>query len=142
MANKEIIKILSENDLKVTPQRVAVLEVIMGLETHPTADDIVDFIRLNFPHVPIGTVYKILDAFMKKGIVQKVKTGNGILRFDPVKKSHHHLYCADSERIEDYYDDKLNQILDNYFKNKKIPNFDIKDFKLQLIGKFTDYNKR
>lgn len=138
MANKTVIRILAENNLKVTPQRTAVLEVILGLNNHPTADIILDYIRLNYPHVPIGTVYKILDTFVKKGIVEKVKTDNETMRYDAVKEKHHHLYCADSERIEDYYDEELNKILDNYLKKKKIPNFNVKEIKLQIVGKFTD----
>jgi Fur family transcriptional regulator, peroxide stress response regulator len=141
MADKEVIRILAENDLKITPQRTAVLEVIMGLDTHPTADEIVDYIRLNFPHVPFGTVYKILDAFLKKGIIQRVKTGDDTIRFDAITKPHHHLYCEDSERIEDYYDDELNKMIGNYFKKKKIPDFTISDFKLQIIGRFKDVKK-
>jgi Fur family peroxide stress response transcriptional regulator len=141
MANKEVIKILAENNLKVTPQRTAVLEVILGLENHPTADDIVDYLRLNFPHVPIGTVYKILDAFVEKGIVKKVKTDNGIIRYDAILEPHHHLYCSDSERIEDYYDDELNKIIDNYFKKKKIPNFSVNEIRLQIVGKYIENTK-
>ncbi len=141
MADKEVIKILAENNLKVTPQRIAVLEVILGLENHPSADDIVDYIRLNFPHVPIGTVYKILDAFVQKGIIQRVKTDNDIMRYDAVLQKHHHLYSAESERIEDFYDDELNKIIAEYFKKKKIPDFTIKDIKLQIIGKFKDQDK-
>jgi len=138
MADREVIKILAENNLKVTPQRIAVLEVIMGLENHPSADNIIDYIRLNFPHVPIGTVYKILDAFVGKNIIHRVKTENGILRYDAVKEPHHHLYCKDTERIEDFYDDELNNLLEDYFKKKKIPKFRISDFKLQIKGKFLD----
>ena len=141
MADKEVIKILAENDLRVTPQRVAVLEVIMGLENHPTAEDIVDYIRLNFPHVPIGTVYKILDAFVQKGITQRIRTENDSMRYDAVLQTHHHLYSADSERIEDYFDDDLYKIITEYFKKKKRPDFTINDFKLQIIGKFKDQDK-
>jgi len=141
MANKEVIKILAENNLKVTPQRVAVLEVIMGLENHPSADIIIDYIKLNFPHVPIGTVYKILDAFVQKGIIQRVRTENDSMRYDAVLQKHHHLYSIDSERIEDYFDDDLNKIIAEYFKKKKIPDFTINDFKLQITGKFKDQDK-
>ena len=136
MADKEVIKILVENNLKVTPQRVAVLEVIMGLENHPSADNIVDYIRLNFPHVPFGTVYKILDAFVEKGIIHRIKTENGILRYDAVKEPHHHLYCTDSEHIEDFFDEYLTNYINKYFKKKKIPNFKIEEIKLQIVGKF------
>jgi Fur family transcriptional regulator, peroxide stress response regulator len=138
MPDKEVIKILAEKDLRITPQRTAVLEVIMNLDFHPAADDIVNYIRLSFPHVPLGTVYKILDTFVKKGIIQRVKTNGDTIRFDAVKDQHHHLYCDDSDRIEDYYDDELNKILNNYFRKKKIPDFNVTGFKVQISGKFSD----
>lgn len=141
MANKEVIKILAENGLKVTPQRTAVLEVVLNLKTHPTAEDIVNYLRISYPHVPIGTVYNILDIFLKKGIVEKVKTDSDVMRFDAVKDKHHHLYCAGSMRIEDFYDAELNKILTEYFRKKRIPDFTVEDFKLQIVGKFKDKDK-
>jgi Fur family peroxide stress response transcriptional regulator len=141
MANKTVIRILAENNLKVTPQRTAVLEVIMGLDNHPTAENIVEYLRINSPHVSIGTVYKILDVFVEKGIVKRVKTDNEILRYDAILEPHHHLYCSDSMRIEDYFDEELNKILHSYFEKKKIPNFNIKEFKLHIVGNFTDSKK-
>ena len=138
MVNKTVIKILADNNLKVTPQRTAVLEAILNLNNHPTAENIVEYLRLNFPHIPIGTVYKILDVFVEKGIVIKVKTDNDVMQYDAIKEKHHHLYCAETERIEDYYDENLDALLENYLKKKKIPNFKIKDIKLQIVGNFTD----
>jgi len=142
MVNKTVIRILSENKLKITPQRIAVLEAIIGLNNHPSTDYILQFLQLNFPHVAPGTVYKILDLFVAKGIVNRIITYNDSIRYDAILEKHHHLYSTGSERMEDYFDEKLNQILDNYFKNKKIPNFKIENFKLQVIGKFIDIKKQ
>jgi Fur family peroxide stress response transcriptional regulator len=138
MANKTVIKILTDNNLKVTPQRTAILEVIYTLNNHPTADYIIDYLRINYPHIPISTVYKILDVFVGKGIVSKVKTDDEVMRYDYIKEKHYHLYCSESERIEDYYDKELDKLLENYLKKKTIPNFKIKDIKLQIVGNFTD----
>lgn len=138
MANREIIKILTDNNLKVTPQRTAVLEVLFSFPNHPSADDIIDYLRISFPNIPLSTVYKILDAFVLKGIVTRVKTDDGLMRYDCVKEKHHHLYCSESERIEDYYDKDLDKLLENYMKKKTIPNFKIRDFRLQIVGNFTD----
>jgi Fur family peroxide stress response transcriptional regulator len=51
-------------------------------------------------------------------------------------ESHHHLYCSESDRIEDHKDTELNEMIEKYFKNKDIPGFKIEDVKLQIIGKF------
>jgi Fur family peroxide stress response transcriptional regulator len=141
MVNKTAIRILAEKGLKVTPQRIAVLDIILNLNNHPTAENIEEYLRLNYPHVPIGTVYKILDAFIEKGIISRVKTDKGIIRYDAIQEKHHHLYCSESEKIEDFYDDELNKILEDYFMKKQIPNFKIENIKLQIIGRFTDDNQ-
>lgn len=141
MANDEVIRILVNKNLKVTPQRTAVLEAIMTLDYHPAVDDIINIVRMNFPNVPSSTVYKILDTFTKKGIITKIKTSDDALRFDAVKEKHHHLYCEDSERIEDYFDEELDKLLENYFRKKKIPDFTIRDYKVQIMGEFTAAGK-
>jgi Fur family peroxide stress response transcriptional regulator len=138
MANKTVIRLLVQNDLKVTPQRVAILEVILNLDNHPHAENITEYLRLSHPNISIGTIYKTLEIFTKKGIIKKVLTTKDSMRYDAIPERHHHLYCLESERIEDYYDDDLNKILEDYIKKKNIPNFKIEDIKLQIVGKFTD----
>jgi Fur family transcriptional regulator, peroxide stress response regulator len=141
MASNTLIRILAENGLKITPQRVAVLEVIQILKTHPTAEDISQYLKISHPHIAIGTVYKILKIFTEKGIINKIRTVDESMRYDSVSTKHHHLYCSDSDRIEDFSDEELDKIIAEHLKIKKIPNFKIEDIRLQLLGKFTDNAK-
>lgn len=127
---------LLEKGLKVTPQRMAILEAILILNNHPTAENIIDFIRKNNPNIATATVYKVLDALLENGLIKKVKTEKDIMRYDANIEKHHHLYSTDSDRIEDYSDNELNELLEKYFKKKKIPGFKIEDIKLQIIGKY------
>ena len=127
---------LMEKGLKVTPQRMAALEAIFVLKNHPTAENIIEFIRKNHPNIATGTVYKILETFVELQLIQKVKTENDVMRYDPIMEKHHHLYSSESDRIEDYMDDELNEIIQKYFEKKEIPGFEINDIKLQIIGKF------
>jgi len=132
----KIQDILSANGLKVTPQRIAVLDALMKIQKHPSADLIIEYIKKNHPNIAIGTVYKTLETFVEKGMVKKVKTEQDVMRYDTIMEKHHHLYCAESNRIEDYYDEELNQLLEIYFKKKEIDNFRIEDIKLQIVGTF------
>lgn len=129
---------LQEKKLKVTPQRVAIFEAIVQLDNHPTADDIIASIKINHPNISVGTVYKVLDIFVENNLLQKVKTEKDIMRYDPHVLNHHHLYCSETERIDDYDDEKLNELIGNYFKNNKIKNFKIQDIKLQITGIFNN----
>jgi Fur family transcriptional regulator, peroxide stress response regulator len=132
----EIVNKLVEKGLKVTPQRIAILEAIIKLNNHPTAENIIDYIRKNHPNIATATVYKVLDALVENSLIIKVKTEKDIMRYDAILEKHHHLYCSDSDRIEDYMDEDLNKMIENYFETKGIPNFKIEDVKLQIIGKF------
>jgi Fur family transcriptional regulator, peroxide stress response regulator len=136
MKINEIRNKLMEKRLKVTPQRIAILEAIVKLNNHPTAENIIDYIRKNHPNIATATVYKVLDALVENKLIKKVKTEKDIMRYDALPESHHHLYCSDSDRIEDYLDDELTEILEHYFEKKGIPGFKIEDIKLQIIGKF------
>jgi len=132
---------LKDSNLKVTPQRIAVLEALNNLKEHPTADKIKEYVVKNHPNIAVGTIYKTLETFVEKGLVKKVKTEQDVMRYDAILDKHHHLYCEDTDRIEDFFDDQLNVMLEEYFKKKKIPNFKVKDIKLQIIGTFNNKKK-
>jgi len=122
--------------LKVTPQRLAIFAAIYELGNHPTAEQILNFIKTSYPNIATGTVYSTLETFVARGLVKKVKTDNDVMRYDAFMSRHHHLYCAESDKIEDYVDEKLDILLNKYFKKKHIPGFNISDIKLQIVGIF------
>jgi Fur family peroxide stress response transcriptional regulator len=138
MNTKSITNKLKEKGLRVTPQRIAIFEAIKKLNNHPTADNVIEYIKKKHPNISTGTVYKVLDSFIENNLLKKVKTENGIMRYDPYLPNHHHLYCVEANKIIDYEDKELDEIINDYFKIKKIKNFKIQDINLQIIG---TYNK-
>jgi Fur family transcriptional regulator, peroxide stress response regulator len=136
MKVSEIRNKLIEKRLKITPQRMAIFEAIVKLNNHPTAESIIEYVRKNHPNIATATVYKVLDALVENELIKKVKTDRDIMRYDAIMENHHHLYCAESDRIEDYFDSELNDLINAYFKKKGIPDFEIEDIKLQIIGNF------
>lgn len=132
---------LRDKGLRVTPQRLAVFEAVDLLHDHPTAEEVSQFIRKKHPDIALGTVYKTLETLVDRDILKRVKTDSGLLRYDAVKENHHHIYCALCDRIEDYYDSELTQILNDYFERHTIPDFRIDDIKLQIVGRYTDNRK-
>jgi len=133
---------LVEKGLKVTPQRIAILEAIYILNNHPTAEMIMDYIKDTHPGISSATIYKVLDALVENQLIKRVKTEKGIKRYDGITENHHHLYCSDSEEIEDYMNENLDQLLADYFKKNGIENFEIRDIKLQINGTFLKSKKR
>lgn len=126
----------SQKGLKITPQRVIILEAIYKLNNHPTADNIIENIRESHPNIAIGTVYKVLETLVENGLIRKVKTDKDIIRYDGIVENHHHFYCSECDLIEDYIDEDLDNLLKNHFKDKNIKGFKIEDIVLQIRGTF------
>ena len=136
MKTGELSQKLVNKGLKVTPQRIAVLETIIKLNNHPSAENIIEQIRKTYPNIATGTVYKVLEVLTDNGLINRVKTDRDVMRYDAVMEKHHHLYSSESDRIEDYTDRQLDNMLEEYFKKKDITGFSIEKIRLQIIGRF------
>lgn len=127
---------LKNKGLKVTPQRVAIYEAVVNLRNHPTAENIIEYIKKNHPNISVGTVYKVLESLVENQLLKKVKSEKDVMRYDAIMEQHHHLYCTQTEKIEDFEDPELDKIITLYFAKKKIKGFKVKDITLQITGEF------
>jgi Fur family peroxide stress response transcriptional regulator len=141
LSREEINQKLRDAGMKVTPQRHAILEAVSRLKNHPTAEQVIDYIRRAHPGIATGTVYNVLDTMVDNKLIRRVKTDKDAMRYDAVLRSHHHIYCAETDRIEDYVDDELDAFLNDYFKKKDLDGFMIEGITLQIKGNFTDKAK-
>jgi Fur family peroxide stress response transcriptional regulator len=137
-----IPELLREKGLKVTPQRMRILEAVYKLDNHPTAEQIISYIRKKNPNIGSGTVYNVLDTLVENDLIKKVKTEKDVMRYDGILENHHHLYCKECDYIQDYVDEKLDNLLKQFFEENKIDNFIIDDIKLQIGGKFIEHKKQ
>jgi Fe2+ or Zn2+ uptake regulation protein len=91
-----MIRDLKRAGLKLTPQRIAIVKLFAEDESHPTAQDLFERLRPEFPTMSFATVYNTLDALAKAGLAGLVripgKRGDAA-RFDPNTSAHHHAVC-------------------------------------------------
>lgn len=135
MAGSESIKTITAHGLRVTPQRTAILQAIIDLNDHPSTESLMKYIRSKYPNISLSTVYNTLRLFNREGIIRTVSTGNNVSRLDPVMKNHHHIHWSDSDKIIDFEDMKLDNILKNYFFKNQIPGLEIEKISVQVSGK-------
>lgn len=133
MDRSTIVELLKGKNLKVTPQRIVVIESVMKLN-HPFAEEVFNEIRKLNPGIAKGTLYKILDTLSQEGILIKVFTNKDKMRYDAITINHHHLYDEAGDKIIDYHDSELDQLLKEHFKKNPLSEFSIKEIKLQVIG--------
>ena len=87
-----MLRDLKRAGLKMTPQRIAIVRLFAADGTHPTAQDLFERLRPDFPSMSFATVYNTLDALAKAGLSGILRLGNAA-RFDPNTMPHHHAVC-------------------------------------------------
>ena len=96
--------------LRMTVQKRHILEVLLGMDGHPTVDRIYERVVEQLPGVSRTTVYRILDSFVKAGVARKVEHPGPAVRFDPNLDRHHHLVCVECDRVIDLEDPSLDEL--------------------------------
>lgn len=87
--------------LPVTPQRMAIIEALLGATDHPRAETIWAEVRRRHPHVSLATVHRTLETLCRIGEARKVTTLHDSARYDGNLEPHHHVVCVHCRRIRD-----------------------------------------
>jgi Fur family transcriptional regulator, stress-responsive regulator len=100
--NGDSLELLRDAGVRVTPQRRAILDAILGAgAAHPSADEILREARRRLPELSRGTVYNTLAEFVRVGFLQTVETG-GAVRYDRnLDEDHQHFRCRSCGRLFD-----------------------------------------
>ncbi|RBQ32084.1 Fur family transcriptional regulator [Aliarcobacter vitoriensis] len=128
--------LLKEYDLKVTPQRVAIVEELYK-NGHMNIDDLYKKLLDRFPSVSLATIYKNINSMVEKVFLSEVKIPNSRTVYELVKAEHAHLVCSNCGYIEDIIldsSDVLEQV-------SKISSFKIETTNIVLNGICTKCSK-
>ena len=88
-------------DLRLTPQRRAVLDVLRAAEDHPTAAEVFDRVRDVSPGIGPATVYRTLGRLVETGQALELTFGDGAARYDANTDRHDHVVCEGCNRAVD-----------------------------------------
>lgn len=97
---EQMLADLKRAGLKRTAQREAIVRHFAGDETHPTAQELYDRLRPEFPQMSFATVYNTLDALAAAGLSGTLRLGQAA-RFDPNTAAHHHVVCESCGAVAD-----------------------------------------
>jgi len=87
--------------LRLTPQRMAILDYLRGNSAHPSAREIYEAVHERFPSLSFATVYNTLQALRNRGIVRELSVDRREKRYDPAHGEHHHFLCTQCGGIRD-----------------------------------------
>ena len=90
---------------RLTPQRMAIYEAVVGRTTHPSAAAVYAEVRRRFPGLSQATVYATLELFAELGLLQEI--GGPVRRYDGRAGRHVNLVCERCGEVRDVADARL-----------------------------------
>jgi len=117
--------------IPVTSQRRLVLEAVLDLDCHPTADQVHNSLRTRQARISRATVYRTLEALVEMEMITKTCHPGGVMRYDRRTEIHHHLVCLNCDSVTDVTDERLNELT---IPDTSAVGFEVKDFRVQLRG--------
>lgn len=93
---------------RLTPQRMAIYEAVVGRTSHPSVAAVYDEVRRSFPGLSPATVYATLDLFARLGLVQEIS--GPVRRYDGRSAVHVNLVCTRCGRVIDVADPALDPL--------------------------------
>ncbi len=114
-----------------TVQRRAVLEAVLASDEHPTAEQVIEAVRLRVPDVSRTTVYRILDMLSAWGLIRRIHHPGSAGRFDGKIHRHHHLICIRCGKVWDLEDSRLDRLR---LPESQVRGFEIQDFSVHISG--------
>ncbi|NIP25763.1 MAG: transcriptional repressor [Phycisphaerae bacterium] len=92
-----------EAGLKITPQRMAVYQVLVESKQHPSAEVVFRKVREKIPHISLDTVNRTLLTLADIGAASIVEGSGDVKRFDGKLEIHQHFKCVKCKRIVDFH---------------------------------------
>ncbi len=127
--------------LKVTQQRLVILNAITQSDRHPSAENIFEEVRVENPTLSLATIYSTMETLVDKGLIKKVLVQDGAMRYDAHTDSHNHIYCTNTNEIIDFEDEELRELIKDFLARKNIENLDVTDISLHIQGEKIDKRK-
>ena len=136
---EEFIALLKNKGLKVTNQRLLVLEALAACpDRHLTAEEIYEIIKTDCPEIGLATVYRTIQLLLELHLIDRINLDDGFVRYEigngkegGKKHLHHHLVCRKCGRVISFQDDLLEELED---KIVKTTGFQVMDHEVKLYG--------
>jgi Fur family peroxide stress response transcriptional regulator len=77
------------------------IQSALAVMDHPTASEVYERVRLEYPQISLGTVYRNLGAMADQGSALRLSFAGEPDRFDPNVYEHHHAVCSNCGAVFD-----------------------------------------
>ena len=137
--NEEKVKdLLREKGLKVTSQRLMVLNILSTHgDEHLTVEEIYDLAKEESPEIGLATTYRTVQVLLELHVIEKVTFDDGFARYELNGEEtgsghrHHHAICTQCGKVYSLETDLLDTLEKQVFKSL---GFEVTDHEVKLYG--------
>lgn len=105
---KPMTDTLRKAGVRVTKQRLALMDVLFQATDHPDAEELHLRIKAVEPGVSLATVYRTLSVLEGAGVVHRHAFEGGGARFEAANADHHdHIVDLDSGEVIEFNSDEI-----------------------------------
>ena len=124
---------LSRNRLKMTRERRAILDKVLGLRGHFDVEQLLVLLHESGLDVSRATLYRTLPRLVESGLVHKVEMAAGQARYEPMFGRHHHdhMICLGCGAIVEFESRDIERLQEEVCRRKK---FRMTDHTHQIRG--------
>ncbi|MDP6739963.1 MAG: Fur family transcriptional regulator [Planctomycetota bacterium] len=133
-ARRRFERHLQDEGLRLTAQRLRVLERVFGTHEHFSAETLFGWLRADDgPSVSRATVYRTLELLASGGFVTVLDTGRGEMLYEhSLGHTHHdHLVCTRCGRIEEFREAQIEKLQKDVARKHR---FELTGHVLRLTG--------
>lgn len=125
---EDLLDRLKSKDIRLSHQRLKVLEYLSCSKSHPTVEQIYTDLHKEVPTLSKTTIYNTLNILIKTGIVRVLTIEDNETRYDLISENHGHFKCESCGKIYDFDID-----IDS-FSTEQLSNFKINDKSIYFKG--------
>ena len=123
---------LRAGDHRLTPQRVAILNILVGNNEHPSIEDVYERVKKDFPMTSQATVYKTVHLLKEMGEIREISISNDRARYDGGNMNPHpHLICTACRNIIDIEMPELTELAQEMAEKT---NYEVGFYRLDFFG--------
>lgn len=104
MEIEKLVQRLRDRGYKLTPQRIAIIDILLGDKSHPNAYEIFKKIREKSPKLSMSTIYYTLNMLKREGLIKEIEFYDKANRYDSNILDHLNLICLKCGKIDDFED--------------------------------------
>lgn len=133
-------QIIRDMNLKVTDQRICILQTLHEGRRHVSAQEVFELVAERFPEMGFATVYRFLRELVDNQIVTEVRMGGQPARYELTPRAHHdHLTCTHCSKICEFENEEIEKLQEKVAKQF---GFTLVSHVLELYGVCTDCQRK